>query len=222
MRGYYVEGLAGRRLMRCYELASARVRQYLEAEILHVMDHLRPADVVLELGCGYGRVAQRLAQVARRVIGIDTAEESLKLARQLDPEHRCEFLLMDALDLQFPADRFDAVVCVQNGICAFGVDQEALVQEALRVTRSGGIVLFSTYSDRFWPDRLAWFEAQAGAGLIGAIDRARSGHGSIVCQDGFCAGRVSPAGFSALCAQIGVKGTITEVDGSSVFCEIVK
>jgi SAM-dependent methyltransferase len=222
MSGYYVEKLAGRRLQRCYELAPPRVRQYLEAEILHVAGRLRATDAVLELGCGYGRVAIRLAGVAGRVVGIDTAAESLELARRLDRDHRCEFVQMDALNLGFSGSRFDAVVCVQNGICAFGVDQTALLREALRVTLSGGIVLLSTYSDRFWAERLAWFEAQAAAGLIGAIDRVQSGDGVVVSGDGFRAGRLTPDNFLALCSAVGRKGRITEVDASSVVCELVK
>ncbi len=223
MTGYYADKLSGRRLQRCYDVASARVRQYLEAEVLHVADLLRPADVVLELGCGYGRIARRLAQVARRVVGIDTAAESLELARLLvEPERGCDFMLMDALDLHFPGGSFDAVVCLQNGICAFGVDQVSLLKEALRVTRQSGFVLFSTYSDRFWTERLEWFESQAAEGLIGALDRAASGDGVIVCEDGFRAGRLTPDALRSLCSRVGVEAEITEVDGSSVFCEIVK
>ena len=221
MSGYYAQKLSGKRLQRCYDVASERVKQYLEAEVRHVMDRLRPTDSVLELGCGYGRVAWRLARVARRVVGIDTAAESLELARQsVVPGIDCEFLLMDAVDLRFPASSFDAVVCLQNGICAFRVDQVALLEEALRVTRPGGIVLFSTYSDRFWPERLEWFEAQAAEGLVGAVDRGASGDGVIVCEDGFRAGRLTPEKFSSLCSRLGVEAEITEVDGSSVFCEI--
>jgi len=219
---YYAENLAGDRLRRCYESASSRVKQYLEAEVRHVRARLRATDKVLELGCGYGRVTLRLAEIAGRVVGIDTAAESLDLARQLDAEGRCAFLQMDALDLRFPDACFDAVVCVQNGICAFGVDQVALVREALRVARGGGIVLFSSYSDRFWAERLAWFEAQAAAGLIGPIDRERSAHGVIVCEDGFKAGRLSADDFGDLCSALDVKGTTSEVDGSSIFCELLK
>ena len=209
--------------MQCYEVASPRVKHYLEVEIRHILSRLGPEDYVLELGCGYGRVALRLAGSARQVVGIDTAEDSLALARELaSPDSRCEFVKMNALDLRYPAGTFDAVVCAQNGICAFGVDKESLLREALRCARAGGILLLSTYSDRFWEHRLEWFQAQAAAGLLGPVDLEASREGTIVCTDGFRAARVTPEGWRALCVRVGVDCRITEVDGSSVFCEIVK
>jgi 2-polyprenyl-6-hydroxyphenyl methylase/3-demethylubiquinone-9 3-methyltransferase len=223
MNSYYAEKLGGRRLRRCYEIASPRVRQYLEAEIQYVLNHLKSTDIVLEMGCGYGRAVLRMAQVAKLVVGIDTSDESLALAQEtalLDP--RCEFLQMDAVALWFPDGEFDAVVCIQNGICAFGVDQEALFREALRATRPGGLLQFSTYSDQFWEDRLAWFEAQAAEGLLGPIDHSASVDGTIVCDDGFRAGRLTPGDLKSLCSRLDVEPEIAEVDDSSVFCEIIK
>ena len=222
MQGYYSAKLSGERLRQCYELASARVRQYLEAEIAFVLSRLRPADSVLELGCGYGRVALCLADVAARVVGIDTSSESLVLARRLaGPGSRCDFEQMDASAPTFPDGMFDAVVCVQNGICAFAVEPERLVREALRVARPGGRALFSSYSDAFWSERLGWFEAQSAAGLMGAIDHEHTGNGTIVCSDGFRAGTYGADSFRALCRGLGVEPVITTVDESSVFCEIL-
>jgi 2-polyprenyl-6-hydroxyphenyl methylase/3-demethylubiquinone-9 3-methyltransferase len=129
---------------------------------------------------------------------------------------------MDAVALGLSDGEFDAVVCVQNGICAFGVDQHALMNEALRVLRSGGRALFSTYSDRFWSHRLAWFETQSAEGLLGPIDRHASGGGVIVCEDGFRAGRLTPEDLHSLASALGVEAEISEIDESSVFCEIVK
>jgi len=84
-------------------------------------------------------VAFRLAEVAVRVVGIDTSPESLTLARQLaGPDSKCEFLQMDASALTFGDEVFDVVLCIQNGICAFAVDPENLVREAVRVLRPGG------------------------------------------------------------------------------------
>lgn len=222
MTGYYAQKLAARRLERCYDVAPPRVRQYLEAEIEHIASRLGPHDIVMELGCGYGRIAIRLAGRARRVVGIDVAAASVALAKErAGTAPACRFLLMDAVALGFHDDAFDAVVCAQNGICAFRVDQRALLAEALRVTRPGGRVLVSTYADRFWLDRLAWFEAQAAEGLVGPIDRERTGNGVIACTDGFRSGRLTSDELHALCSDLGAAPTITEVDGSSVFGEIV-
>lgn len=223
MRGYYTAKLSGDRLRRCYALAPERVRQYLEAEIGFLLGRLRPGDSVLELGCGYGRVALRLAEVAARVVGIDTSEESLELARRLaGPASRCEFLRMDAAALAFRGREFDRVACIQNGVCSFAVDPDRLVREALRVVRPGGSALFSTYAESFWPERLRWFEAQAAAGLVGAIDRDATGDGTIVCKDGFRVGQFGPEEFRSLIHRLGVDGEIATVDDSSVFCEILR
>ena len=71
---------------------------------------------------------------------------------------------MDASRLAFVDGSFDLVACVQNGICAYAVDQRALIRESLRVLRPGGKALFSSYAESFWEPRLAWFERQAAAG----------------------------------------------------------
>ncbi len=217
---YYDTHLSAERLRAVYELASPRVQQYLAAEIDFVLARVRPNDTVLELGCGHGRVALELARAAGSVVGIDTSEESVAMARDLaGPASRCRFIQMDAVDLVFEDGAFDVVACVQNGICAFGVDRLRLVREALRVTRPGGLALFSSYSSRFWPERLAWFEAQAAAGLLGEIDDEATGDGTIVCRDGFSAGALAPEDFEELGAAVGLAPRITEVDRSSLFAE---
>lgn len=216
--GYYSRRLGGERLRQCYALASPRVRQYLDAEIEFVRSRLEATDDVLELGCGYGRVTLELAGSAGRVVGIDTSVESLELARALAGEEgACDFLEMDASALAFDDSRFDAVVCVQNGVCAFGVDPVTLVSEALRVARTGGRVLFSTYASGFWANRLEWFEAQARAGLVGEIDIEATGDGTIVCRDGLTLRALTEEDWEAIGSGVGSAPEIVEVDGSSVF-----
>ncbi|MBC8328948.1 MAG: class I SAM-dependent methyltransferase [Planctomycetes bacterium] len=223
MTDYYARKLSGRRLQRCYELAAPRLRQYLEAEILHLLERAPAGADLLELGCGYGRVVNRLAVAGLAAAGVDNAPENIRLARELAPPAMDRrYFLMDALHLGFPDSSFDLVCCVQNGICAFGVDQEALLREALRVLRPGGRLLLSSYADAFWPERLAWFEAQASAGLIGSLDHAACGDGVIVCHDGFRSSRMRPQDFAALADRVGLEAGIDEVDGSCLFCELRK
>lgn len=220
MGGYYSQKLSGERLRLCYEIAPLRVKQYLEAEIAFVLDKIKPTDFVLELGCGYGRVCERLAANAGTVVGIDTSYESLSLASELFCRSpRCYLAMMDAVELGFRDRSFDAVVCIQNGISAFRVDQRKLVEEAMRVTRPGGTVLFSSYSERFWEDRLRWFRIQAERKLVGEIDEGATGDGVIVCKDGFKATTIKPEDFLRLIEGLVAKPVITEVDNSSIFFE---
>lgn len=223
MTTYYSERLSGQRLQRCYELASPRVQQYLESEIRHLLGRIGPEDAVLELGCGYGRVSMRLADRARSVVGVDVAEESLALARTLaKPDARCEFLLMDAAHMSFPDESFDVVACIQNGICAFRDPRNELIREALRVVRPGGRLIFSTYSDAFWADRLSWFESQSSEGLVGPIDYAATGDGVIACSDGFRSETATRSELVKLFSELGLTAAIMEVDESSLFCEATK
>ena len=219
MKNYYSQKLSATMLHECYEIASTRVKQYLQAEIVFVLKYIKPSDKVLELGCGYGRVLQKLIGKARKVVGIDTSKESLQLAREiLGKDKSLELYEMNAIDLKFEDGEFDIVFCIQNGISAFHVDKQKLIKEAVRVTRSGGKVLFSSYSDKFWEERLEWFQLQAEHNLIGEIDYEKTGNGVIVCKDGFRVTTVFSEEFLSLCSNFNVVSEIVEEDNSSIFC----
>ncbi|UCH11378.1 MAG: class I SAM-dependent methyltransferase [Fidelibacterota bacterium] len=219
MDSYYAERLSAERLRLCYELAPPRVKQYLEAEIAFVLERIQPSDGVLELGCGYGRVLERLTAKADQVVGIDTSVESIALARQ-QLGHSCLLSVMDAVALGFSTGRFDVVLCIQNGISVFRADQRKLISEAVRVARSGGRVLFSSYADSFWKDRLRWFRIQAEHGLVGEIDEDATGGGIIVCKDGFRASTVNCKEFTGMVRDFGLSAKVSVVDDSSIFCDI--
>jgi 2-polyprenyl-6-hydroxyphenyl methylase/3-demethylubiquinone-9 3-methyltransferase len=217
---YYSDGLNAERLRRCYEIAPPRVQRYLRAEIDFVLACIRPADQVLELGCGYGRAIEHMIGVADRVVGIDTSVDSLIMGAETI---ECRGLAaMDAGNLGFVDGSFDVVFCIQNGISAFGIDRSLVIDEAIRVTRPGGTVLFSSYSNRFWPERMKWFRIQAAHGLLGDIDEDATGDGVIVCKDGFRAETVGSGQFERLAASTRYPFEVVEVDESSLFCVITR
>jgi 2-polyprenyl-6-hydroxyphenyl methylase/3-demethylubiquinone-9 3-methyltransferase len=218
MAGYYARNLSAESLAYCYEIAPPRVQQYLRAEIEFVVGRLPSDAIVLDVGCGYGRTMVHFAAAAAFVVGIDTSRPSLRYAHKLlDATPNCLLACMNAGRITFVDGSFNAVVCIQNGLSAFHIDRERIVREALRATRPGGTVYFSTYSDRFWEHRLEWFELQASAGLIGPLDRERTGNGRIVCTDGFEATTVRPAEFRKLVAHANAELEVIEVDESSIF-----
>lgn len=218
---YYAKTLAAERLKRVYDLAPLQVRRYLSAEIAYVQERMPPGCRVLELGCGYGRVLKELSPRAGVRAGIDTSFESLRMAKAyLATCDDVMLVLMDAAYLAFPRETFDLVCCLQNGISAFHVDQRQLMAAAVGVTRTGGQVLFSSYAEAFWEDRLDWFRLQAHHGLLGDIDETATGRGVIVCKDGFQATTVTPDQFRKLSQGLGKSVTVNTVAASSVFCEI--
>lgn len=222
MGSYYLQKLPARRLKQVYDLVPIPVLRYLAAEIAYVQARIPPGCRVLELGCGYGRVLRELSPRAGLLAGIDTSFGSLRMGK--DYLAQCTDVLlvqMDASDLAFSPRTFDLVCCIQNGISAFHVDQRQVMSAAVGVTRPGGRVLFSSYAEAFWEDRLNWFRLQARHGMLGEIDEAATGRGVIVCTDGFQATTVTPDQFMALSQGLGKTTTVDIVAASSVFWDIM-
>jgi ubiquinone/menaquinone biosynthesis C-methylase UbiE len=222
MSNYYAEKLSAARLKRCYDIAPPGIKQYLDAEISHILNFIKPNDKVLELGCGYGRVLSYLHSQSSFIFGIDASLESLKMATSFESEgRRFHLASMDAGSLGFSDNVFDVILCIQNGISAIKIDPKRLLSEALRVVGSKGIIMFSSYSEKFWDERLKWFELQSQEGLLGEIDYDATGNGVIVCKDGFRADTFTPDDFLKLANEFVLDATIEEIDGSSLFCRCV-
>ena len=215
---YYAKKLGGIKLEKVYELASDRVRRYLRAEIDHIASVLEPGLNILELGCGYGRVLSTFSNRVKEAWGIDNSVESLALAVKRYPDLHVR--QMDAGQLEFGDGTFDLVFGVQNFISACKVDPGQLLLEAVRVTRPGGRVILTSYAPQFWPHRLEWFQTQADHGLLGEIDDQATGHGVIVCKDGFKATTFSLDDFKKLASLCNVEADLCTIDGSSVVLEV--
>jgi SAM-dependent methyltransferase len=221
MNDYYSNKLAAENLERAYEIAPPRIKQYLDAELDHVSELLKPSDRVLELGCGYGRALRPLCQKAGVIFGIDTAADSLIMAQnRLSDIPNCLLARMDAGNLGFKSEQFDLTLCIQNGISAFHINPEILIRESIRVTAKGGIVLFSSYTPEMWPDRLEWFKIQSEQGLLGPIDWQLTKEGTIICTDGFSATTLGETEFGQLLSPLGNPYKIYQIDQSSIFCQI--
>jgi len=68
---------------------------YLLPGILECCSDLPPRSRILDIGCGNGSVASEFARRGHCVVGIDLAEEGVKIARQCCPEGRFEVLPAD-------------------------------------------------------------------------------------------------------------------------------
>ncbi len=194
------------------------------AEVEFVKTRIRPGDRVLDLGCGYGRVMPDFLDAgAGFVDGIDSSVDNIVMGREyLAAYENWTLSVMSADRLGFRDDVFEVTTAIQNGISAFQADPVELIREADRVTKPGGVILFSTYSPKFWDYRLEWFKLQADEGLLGEIDWEKTKDGVIVCRDGFQATTYSEEQLRGFARALDLKEEIVEVDESSVFLLIVK
>ena len=74
------------------------------------VSRIRAGERVLDIGCGNGAVAYDIAEKAKAwVVGIDSSDENITLARQRPAHGRVKYLLGDALQM-YPEGPFDVVV----------------------------------------------------------------------------------------------------------------
>ena len=202
----YSKNLFAVKLKRAYETAPSRIQQYLNAELVYVLDQIKPSDTVLELGCGYGRVLKRIAEKATTVVGIDISEASLEFAKDyLRGIPNIQMHFMTARNIKLPEQTFDVVLGIQNTLSATKINPPLLLSQALRVTKTGGKIILSSYSEKIWEERLKWFIRQAEEGLLGDIDYDKTGNGVITCKDGFRATTFTKEDFTHLIDTLELK-----------------
>ncbi len=82
-----------------------------EMDVLRRLVELRGKDV-LDIGCGRGRTARRIARTAASVLGVDPDDESIAEARANSPGDAdgCTFRAADAVMLELPPAGFDVVL----------------------------------------------------------------------------------------------------------------
>ena len=117
--------------------------QQVKRQMLEVCP-VREGDHVLDLGCGLGHEARRLAEVVGprgRVVGIDANPVMIAEARQrdADPTLPIAFEVGDAHHVDLPGDMFD--LCRTERVLRYLDSPEAAVGEMGRLARPGGSVL---------------------------------------------------------------------------------
>jgi SAM-dependent methyltransferase len=106
--------------------------------LLPPLDGLR----VLDAGCGGGRTSAWLVEQGAGVVGIDTSEELLRLARDRLPS--ATFVHGDLAEpLPFEDGSFDVVV--SSLVMHYLRDWAPALRELRRVLRPGGVVALSTH-----------------------------------------------------------------------------
>ncbi len=167
------------------------LRQVVRQEVVatQLSEHLRPgAPRVLDVGCGQGTQALRLARLGYDVTALDSSEKMLaELSRSLADEpakvrDRVQVVRADATRLAgtFSPGCFDTVLC--HGLLMYFPDPGPILTDLARMLAPGGVLsLLVRNADGLamrsgllgdWPKALAAFDSPAYGNRLGIPARA--------------------------------------------------
>jgi len=123
---------------------------------------LRQGDLVLDLGCGFGRHAYEALRRQARVVACDMAlpelhtvrdtAAAMQLAGELGDDAAVDVVAGDAQRLPFEDATFDRVIASE--VLEHVPDDEAALAELARVLRPGGTIAVTVPS--YLPEKLCW------------------------------------------------------------------
>lgn len=116
-----------------------------ERSMQRVVGLLSPEHEVLELGCGTGSTALRLAPHTARLLATDFSPDMLAIARerrQVQPVPQLEFALADVDGQGFEAARYDRVLAFN--LLHLSADLDQALAMVVRTLRPGGLLISKT------------------------------------------------------------------------------
>lgn len=112
-------------------------------------EQLHPGAKILEIACGPGNITKYLLEKhpGFQILGIDLAEEMLRLARLNCPQ--AEFRMMDGRDMLQLDQKFDGIMC---GFCLPYLSKDEslkLIADSAVLLNPGGVLYISTMEDLY-------------------------------------------------------------------------
>lgn len=127
-------------------------RPYLWGGFEEFLQYVKENDLVLDVGCGNGRLIQLFLKLPVQYTGLDSCEHLLKLASEAYPDKT--FVRGDVLKLPFDTGYFDVLFCIATIHHVPSDDlRNQTMREIYRVLKSGGYLIMTNwdlFTKRYW------------------------------------------------------------------------
>jgi ubiquinone/menaquinone biosynthesis C-methylase UbiE len=128
------------------------VSQHLSDEMIGRLLTFKEDDVVLEIGCGYGRIVSAVADHVKEIVGIDVHDNPINRGRKLlRDKPNAALYVTDGMTIPFPERTFTVVYSCSVMQHLPRPLVERYISEACRVLTVGGVMCIQFQNAFFFP-----------------------------------------------------------------------
>jgi cyclopropane fatty-acyl-phospholipid synthase-like methyltransferase len=135
-----------------YSLGDTALLRAATQELVEAMcgwNVLAPGAVVLDFGCGTGRITAAIAPLVARVLGVDVSARMVDVARAAVARHANAAVIQAQALSELRGDLFDVVLAIDSmPYVVLGGDVEAFWDDVAALLNPGGAFLVMNYSYR--------------------------------------------------------------------------
>ena len=131
--------------------AASRKPATIDKTVSWIANYLRPGSTVLDLGCGPGLYAERLARLGHSVTGVDFSKRSIEYAKRSAEETGLDinYVYHSYLEMEYH-EQFDLVILVYCDLGALvDIDRDLLLKKIHTALKPGGVLIFDVFTEDF-------------------------------------------------------------------------
>ena len=196
--------------------AHPKIKEWFQKEIKYLKKNIKPNSKILDVGCGFGKHIESIADFSKKVVGIDNNSDMIQKAKDRFSNFKnVELFLKNAQKLNFENDYFDYIICMTNTFGNFPNIKENVLKEMKRVCKKNGKVIISVYNDKALEIRKKDYE-KVGLQITEIKNRI------VYVREGLVSEQFTRPQLKEMFDKYKLKSKISELNSISFLCELQK